>query len=73
MGAGRGVKVSINVTSNLLLICYLQRNLKREIHQFWFTTWPEPGQPEPLAFVKFILDARPRYDDTGTPVVVHCG
>ncbi|KAL4227547.1 hypothetical protein ACF0H5_012990 [Mactra antiquata] len=51
----------------------IERNLKREIHHFWYTCWLDSGPPEPLSFVKFVLDTRPHYENSGAPVVVHCG
>ncbi|KAL3867101.1 hypothetical protein ACJMK2_044332 [Sinanodonta woodiana] len=50
----------------------LENNLLREIHHFWFTNWPSNSEPDPLSVVKFVLDTRPHYEDSGAPVIVHC-
>lgn len=51
---------------------FLQKNLVREIHHFWYTCWPSNETPEPISVVKFVLDTRPYYEDSGAPVIVHC-
>lgn len=56
-----------------LEIMDIERNLKREIHHFWFTCWSDTGPPEPLALVKFVLDTRPHFENSRAPVLVHCG
>ncbi|XP_052792917.1 uncharacterized protein LOC128226869 isoform X1 [Mya arenaria] len=56
-----------------LEIMDLERNLKREVKHFQLTCWPEARTPEPLAFVKFVLDTRPLYENTGKPAILHCG
>ncbi|KAK3593777.1 hypothetical protein CHS0354_014316 [Potamilus streckersoni] len=50
----------------------LENNLLREIHHFWFTNWPSDSEPDPLSMVKFVLDTRPHYEDSGAPVIIHC-
>ena len=30
------------------------------------------GRPEPISLVRFVLDSRPQYEDSGAPLVVHC-
>ncbi|KAK3097946.1 hypothetical protein FSP39_014740 [Pinctada imbricata] len=49
-----------------------QNNLLREIRHFWITCWPRDGLPEPISLIKFILDTRVHYEDSGAPVIVHC-
>lgn len=59
-------------TMYLLQLKDIENNLIREIHHFWYTSWPKDGEPEPISLVKFILDTRPHFEDSGAPVVVHC-
>ncbi|XP_041370262.1 uncharacterized protein LOC121384094 [Gigantopelta aegis] len=50
----------------------MENNLVREIKHFWYTCWPVHGIPEPISLVKFVLDTRPYYEDSGAPLIVHC-
>ncbi|XP_033750114.1 uncharacterized protein LOC117334543 [Pecten maximus] len=59
-------------TMYVLQLKDIENNLIREIHHFWYTSWPKDGIPEPISLVKFILDTRPHFEDSGAPVVVHC-
>ncbi|OWF52300.1 receptor-type tyrosine-protein phosphatase F-like [Mizuhopecten yessoensis] len=60
-------------TTYILQLKDIENNLIREIHHFWYTSWPRDGTPEPISLVKFILDTRPHFEDSGAPVVIHCG
>lgn len=44
----------------------------REIDHFWYTCWPTQGAPEPISLVKLVLDTRPKYESSDSPLVVHC-
>jgi len=57
----------------VLEITDIEKNLKRELHHFLLTCWPDGAAPEPLSIIKFVLDTRPHYEDIGGPPIVHCG
>ncbi|CAC5383376.1 Receptor-type tyrosine-protein phosphatase F,Receptor-type tyrosine-protein phosphatase S,Tyrosine-protein phosphatase 10D,Receptor-type tyrosine-protein phosphatase gamma,Receptor-type tyrosine-protein phosphatase delta [Mytilus coruscus] len=57
---------------SVLEIKDIEKNLVREVRHFWYTCWPSDSTPEPISLVKFVLDTRPYYEDSGAPVVVHC-
>ncbi|XP_052099274.1 uncharacterized protein LOC127733869 [Mytilus californianus] len=57
---------------SVLEIKDIENNLVREVRHFWYTCWPSDSTPEPISLVKFVLDTRPYYEDSGAPVVVHC-
>ncbi|KAK7491702.1 hypothetical protein BaRGS_00016958 [Batillaria attramentaria] len=44
----------------------------REVRHFWLTCWPLQGRPEAISLVRFVLDSRPQYEDSGAPLIVHC-
>ncbi|XP_046329648.2 uncharacterized protein LOC124113387 [Haliotis rufescens] len=50
----------------------IENNLVREVKHCWYTAWPQHGGPEPISLVKFILDTRVFYEDSGAPLIVHC-
>ncbi|XP_046559064.1 tyrosine-protein phosphatase non-receptor type 7-like [Haliotis rubra] len=50
----------------------IENNLVREVKHCWYTAWPQHGSPEPISLVKFILDTRVFYEDSGAPLIVHC-
>ncbi|GFS11590.1 receptor-type tyrosine-protein phosphatase kappa [Elysia marginata] len=55
-----------------LKISHLRKIEHRPIFHFWYTCWPTKSLPEPISLVKLVLDSRPKYEDAGVPVVVHC-
>ncbi|XP_063432359.1 uncharacterized protein LOC134714762 [Mytilus trossulus] len=57
---------------SVLEIKDIENNLVREVRHFWYTCWPSDSTPEPISLVKFVLDTRSYYEDSGAPVVVHC-
>ncbi|XP_052279616.1 mucin-4-like isoform X2 [Dreissena polymorpha] len=56
-----------------LEILDIERNLKRQVHHFQLTCWPDTRPPEPLSLVKFVLDTRPHYENSRKPVIINCG
>ncbi|XP_076443573.1 tyrosine-protein phosphatase non-receptor type 2-like [Babylonia areolata] len=44
----------------------------RSVRHFWLTCWPVLGKLEPISLVRFVLDTRPLYEDSGAPLIVHC-
>lgn len=44
----------------------------RNVRHFWLTCWPASGRPDPISLVRFVLDSRPHYEDSGSPLLVHC-
>ncbi|CAL1526116.1 unnamed protein product [Lymnaea stagnalis] len=59
------------ITSQLE-IHHLRKIEKREVYHFWYTCWPAHGLPEPISLVKLVLDTRPKYEGSGSPLIVHC-
>ena len=56
----------------LLVTWYGQSGESRPVRHFWLTCWPLAGRPEPISLVRFLLDSRPLYEDSGAPLLVHC-
>ncbi|KAK6188729.1 hypothetical protein SNE40_004847 [Patella caerulea] len=50
----------------------IENNLFREIKHIWYTCWPVQGLPEAISLVKFTMEIRKLYEDSGGPLVVHC-
>ncbi|XP_050402789.1 mucin-2 [Patella vulgata] len=50
----------------------IDNNLFREIKHIWYTCWPMQGLPEAISLVKFTIEIRKLYEDSGGPLVVHC-
>ncbi|KAL8582342.1 hypothetical protein ACOMHN_037099 [Nucella lapillus] len=44
----------------------------RCVRHFWLTCWPLSGRPEPVSLLRFVLDIRPLFEDSGAPLIVHC-
>lgn len=55
-----------------LQITHLRKIENRPVFHFWYTCWPTKSLPEPISLVKLVLDSRPKYEDAGVPVIVHC-
>ncbi|XP_014773723.1 mucin-5AC [Octopus bimaculoides] len=50
----------------------MENNLVRKLKHYWYTSWPAQGFPEPISFLKFILDVRLNNENKLAPLVVHC-
>ncbi|GAB1610532.1 signaling mucin MSB2-like [Argonauta hians] len=50
----------------------MENNLVRKLKHYWYTSWPAQGFPEPISFLKFILDVRLNNENKLAPLIVHC-
>ena len=53
-------------------VSFLQRNIERRMHHFWFTAWPDHGVPEKTSMLSFIEAISPLLREAKTPNVIHC-